>query len=80
MFNHNGALEEHDTLSPVDFSQFFRSCGPGSTTLLAQTDACSSVCVSFLSGDSRGSTQITFTAVDDAGRTVTFATPRVTLR
>jgi bacillolysin len=79
-FDHNGALEEHDTLSPVDFSQFFRSCGPGSTTLLAQTDACSSVCVSFQDPEINRSTQITFTAVDDAGRTVTFATPRVTLR
>jgi hypothetical protein len=80
MFNHNGVLEEHDTFSPLNFSQAFRSCGPGGTTLLAQTDACAAVCVSFLSGESRGSTQITFTAVDDAGRTVTFATPRVTLR
>ena len=73
-------LEEHDTFSSLNFSQAFRSCGPGGTTLLAQTNACSAVCVSFLSGESRGSTQITFTAVDDAGRTVTFATPRVTLR
>jgi hypothetical protein len=31
-------------------------------------------------GVTNGSTQITFTGVDDAGRTVTFSTPRVTLR
>ena len=44
------------------------------------TDACTSVCWTLNPGVTTGSTQINFTAVDDAGRTLSFSTPRVTLR
>ena len=48
--------------------------------MLAQTDACAAVCWRLNPGVTAGSTQINFTVIDDAGRTVTFSTPRVTLR
>jgi hypothetical protein len=47
--------------------------------VLAQADACSSVCLDLL-GDPSGSSQITFTATDDAGRALTFSTARVNLQ
>jgi hypothetical protein len=79
-FNSSGTLINHSVYSTASFAAQFSSCGPGSTTILAQTDACSATCVTLNPGVSSGSTQITFTAVDDAGTTVTFSTPRVTLR
>jgi len=78
-FNAAGALVARGVLPPSTFSAFFNQCGPGSATILAQTDACSAVCTSIGSGVTSGSAQVTFTALDDAGRVVTFATPRVTL-
>jgi len=77
-YDHTGAIQEHDVLSAAQFAQFFNACGPGSANILAQTDACSAICIN-LSGDTSGAAQITFTATDDAGRSVVFATPRTTL-
>jgi hypothetical protein len=79
-FNASGTLINHSVYSAAAFAAQFNSCGPGSTTILAQTDACSSTCWLLNPGVSSGSTQINFTAVDDAGTTVTLSTPRVTLR
>jgi bacillolysin len=79
-FNASGALINHSVYSAASFATLFDSCGPGSTTILAQTDACSETCWLLDPGVASGSTQINFSAVDDAGRTVTFSTPRVTLR
>jgi bacillolysin len=77
-FDHNGALQDHEVLSAANFAQAFNQCGPGSTTLQAQTDACSAFCVD-LRGDTTGTAQVTFTASDDAGRPIVFSTPRTTL-
>jgi bacillolysin len=77
-FDHTGALQDHEVLSATSFAQAFTQCGAGSTTLLAQTDACTAFCVD-LRGDTTGSTQMTFTAVDEAGRPVVFSTPRTVL-
>jgi hypothetical protein len=79
-FNAAGAAIDHSVYTANSFASQFNSCGPGSTTILAQTDACSLTCWVLNPGVTNGSTQITFTGVDDAGRTVTFSTPRVTLR
>jgi len=78
-FDSTGASVEREVLSPSTFSSFFNQCGPGSATILAQTDACSAVCTSLGNGLASGSTQVTFTALDDAGRVMTFATPRAIL-
>ena len=77
-FDHTGALQTRQVLSASQFAQFFISCGVGSANVLAQTDACTAICID-LSGDTSGSTQITFAATDDAGRPVTFSTPRTIL-
>jgi thermolysin len=79
-FNAAGATIDHSVYSPAAFASQFIACGPGSNTILAQTDACTTICWLLNPGNATGSTQITFTALDDAGRTVTFSTPRVTLR
>ena len=78
-FNRAGAVLDHESLPLTLFTQAFLACGAGSTLLLAQTDACTTACLD-LGGQSSGSAQITFTATDDAGRALTFATPRVTLQ
>jgi hypothetical protein len=79
-FNAAGAAIDHSVYTLSSFASQFNSCGPGSTTILAQTDTCTATCWILNPGETTGSTQITFTAVDDAGRTLTFSTPRVTLR
>jgi thermolysin len=79
-FNAAGTAIDHSTYSPALFSAQFLSCGPGSTTVLAQSDSCAALCWILSPGVTAGSTQINFTALDDAGRTLTFSTPRVTLR
>jgi len=66
-------------LSPANFAQFFNQCGPGSSTIQAQSDVCSAICTAFTGGLTNGGVRASFTALDDAGRTVTFSTPRVTL-
>jgi len=78
-FDHTGRLQDHEVLSPTNFAQYFNQCGPGSSSVLAQSDTCAVVCVD-LRGDSNGTTQMTFTATTDAGQTVTFSTPRVVLQ
>ncbi|HMD35092.1 MAG TPA: M4 family metallopeptidase, partial [Vicinamibacterales bacterium] len=77
-YGRTGALRASNTYSGALFGSTFFSCGPGSDRVAAQSDACAALCTD-LEGDTNGSTQITFTAIDDAGRTVTFATPRITL-
>jgi len=78
-FDRAGRPQETDALSAPQFAQFFTSCGPGSATVLAQSDACAAICFS-LGGDASGSVQATFTATDDGGRPITFSTPRVQLQ
>jgi bacillolysin len=78
LFDASGRSVDRETLTGADFGAFFNQCGPGSATILAQADACAGVCVA-LGGAATGAAQITFTALDDAGRVVTFATPRVPL-
>jgi hypothetical protein len=77
-FDHAGGLLNHQVLSSAQFAQFFTSCGPGNANVLAQTDACTAICLD-LGGDTSGFAQITFSATDSAGRAVTFGTPRTTL-
>ncbi len=77
-FDHTGALQDHEVLSPATFGQFFNQCGAAGSRVLAQTDACTAVCVD-LRGDTSGSTEITFSAIDDAGRPLTFRTGRTSL-
>jgi len=77
-YDHTGAIQDHEVFSAANFAQFFNQCGPGSDRVLAQTDACTAFCVD-LRGDTTGSSQVTFTATDDAGRPVTFSTPRTVL-
>ncbi|MEP7306223.1 MAG: M4 family metallopeptidase [Acidobacteriota bacterium] len=60
------------------FALAFSQCGPGSSRVLAQTDACAAICIG-LGGRTSGSVQGVFTATDDANQTVTFSTPRVPL-
>jgi thermolysin len=79
-FNAAGAAIDHSVYPADSFASQFVACGPSSNTILAQTDACTAICWLLNPGVASGSTQITFTALDDAGRTVTFSTPRVTLR
>jgi Zn-dependent metalloprotease len=68
------------SLPPIAaFASQFNLCGPGSSRLLAQTDACAAPCISLGAGRTSGSIQASFTATDDANQTVTFSTPRVTL-
>ena len=68
-----------DVLSPTTFAQFFNQCGPGSSSLQAQADVCSSLCTTLSAGRPSGATQASFTAIDEAGRTVTFSSLRVAL-
>ncbi|HZR26710.1 MAG TPA: M4 family metallopeptidase [Vicinamibacterales bacterium] len=77
-YDHLGRLQEHDVLSATNFAQFFTSCGPGNSTILAQSDACSAICVD-LSGDTSGAVQMTVTATNPAGSAVTITTPRASL-
>ena len=65
--------------SPPPFASIFNSCGPGSSRVLAQTDACAAVCLSLGASRTSGFVQISFTATDDDNRTVTFSSPRVAL-
>ncbi len=54
-------------------------CGPSSSSIAAQTDSCLAICAN-LGGRTSGAAESTFTALDDAGRTLTFSTPRVVLK
>jgi Zn-dependent metalloprotease len=77
-YDHTGALQDHEVFSAANFAQFFTQCGPGSDRLLAQTDACTAFCVD-LRGDTTGSSQVSFTETEDAGRPITFSSPRTIL-
>lgn len=77
-YDHTGALQDHEVLSGTMFAQAFNQCGPGSDRVLAQTDACSAFCVD-LRGDTTGTSQVTFTAIDEAGQSLAFSSPRATL-
>jgi thermolysin len=79
-YNAAGTQIDHSVYSPANYASSFSYCGPGSTTLAAQADACAAMCWYLNPGVPTGSTQLNFTAVDDAGRTLNFSTPRVTLR
>jgi hypothetical protein len=79
-FNTAGTLIDHTDYPLATYPARFSSCGPGSTTLAAQSDACATLCWNLPRGVTAGSMQINFTAVDDAGRPLAFSTPRVTLR
>ncbi len=67
------------SLSPASFTQFFNQCGPGSSSIQAQSDVCSLICTTFGGGRTSGGIQASFTALDEAGRTLTFSTARVVL-
>jgi thermolysin len=77
-FDHTGALQDHEVLSPTVFAQFFNQCGIGSATVMAQTDACSAICLD-LRGDTTGAAQVTFNALDASGQPVVFSSPRTSL-
>jgi thermolysin len=68
-----------EVLSGAEFGRFFNACGPGSDRILAQTDACAAVCVALGTGITSGGAQVSFTAVDDGGRNVSFSTARAAL-
>ncbi len=78
-FDTAGRTVERDALTASQFAQFFTQCGPGSSRILAQTDACAAVCTGLL-GRTQGSAQVTVTATDAAGLGSTLSTPRVPLR
>jgi thermolysin len=79
-YNAAGTLIDHSVYSLANYASNFSYCGPGSTNLAAQTDACAAMCWYLNPGVTAGSSQLNFTAVDDQGRTITFSTPRVNLR
>jgi bacillolysin len=64
--------------SAAAFAQTFIECGPGSPTVAAQTDACSYFCIS-LGGQRSGGAEFILNAVDEAGRTFTATSARVSL-
>ena len=78
VFDSTGANIEHAVLSPASFASFFNSCGPASSRIVAQSDACAAICTE-IRGKTSGAVQNTFTAIDGSGQTVTFATDRVVL-
>jgi Zn-dependent metalloprotease len=78
LFDPSGRVLNTFRETASDFARFFDVCGPGSTRIQAQADACSALCID-LGGGTSGAIQFTFTATDDANRPVTFGTPRVTL-
>src|SRR5262249_16877799 len=47
LFDGAGKSVDKETLTPIDFTRFFNSCGPPSDRIAAQTDACAAVCVAF---------------------------------
>jgi thermolysin len=77
-YDHTGKNVDHEVLTPITFAGFFNQCGAASQSILAQTDACTALCLDLL-GDTTGSAQISFNAVDDAGRPVVFSTARTVL-
>jgi len=78
-YDHTGAIQEHHLYSASTFAGVFNQCGPGSSRVLAQNDTCTALCAD-LSGDTSGSTEMSFTVLDEAGRPVTLRTARTVLR
>ncbi|HYM25775.1 MAG TPA: M4 family metallopeptidase [Vicinamibacterales bacterium] len=72
-YDANGALISGDSRSASAFASSFNVCGPGSSSVRAQTDACAVICVA-LGGRTNGGAQVSFTT--SAG---TVTTPRVSL-
>jgi Zn-dependent metalloprotease len=60
------------------FAASFNACGPGSSRVLAQSDACAAICIT-LGGRTTGSIQASFTATTDANQVTTFSTSRIPL-
>lgn len=79
LFDSAGARLNSLAVNSATFPTLFNQCGPGSTRLQAQSDACASVCLTLGNGRTSGSIQSSFTATDDANQTVTFGSPRVPL-
>jgi len=80
LFDGGGRSVDRDTLTATQFAQFFNQCGPGNSQILAQTDACTAICIPVDSTLTNGAAQTTFTALDEANRTVTFSSSRTTLQ
>jgi hypothetical protein len=78
LFDASGGVLLNQTNPGSTFGQAFNQCGPGSSQIAAQSDACAAFCVG-LGGRSGGSAQFSFTALDDSGRTLTTTTNRATL-
>lgn len=78
LFDAAGGVLFNTPNSGASFGSSFLSCGPGSDRIVANADACATRCVG-LGGRTSGSAQYSFTAVDDAGRTSTTTSNRVTL-
>jgi Zn-dependent metalloprotease len=74
----NGRFTSGTSNSAAAFAQTFIECGAGGQTVNAQTDACSYFCVS-LGGQRSGGAEFTLNAVDDAGRTISATSTRITL-
>jgi hypothetical protein len=77
-FDAAGTLLSRALSSATTYASFAGYCGPASSLVAAQTDSCLALCAG-LAGRPSGGAQSIFTALDDAGRTITFSTPRVTL-
>ena len=74
----SGRFTSGTTNNAAAFAQTFIECGPGATSVAAQTDACSYFCVS-LNGQRSGAAEFSLSGVDDAGRTFSSTSSRVTL-
>jgi thermolysin len=60
-YDESGSLLNTQTISAGQFASLFVSCGPGSATIRAQSDACATICVD-LGGHLSGAVQASFTA------------------
>jgi len=73
-----GQFTSGATNTAAAFAQTFIDCGPGSTSIAAQSDACSSFCIS-LNGQRSGGAELLLSGVDDTGRTFSTASARIVL-
>jgi thermolysin len=78
-FDAGGSLLRTTSQSAASFASFFSDCGPGSTRVQAQTEACTAVCISLLGGRSSGGVQLSFAGTDTTGRAVNVSTPVIPL-
>ena len=77
-FDASGRTLGSDLLTSNAFAHDFNWCGPGSSRVQAENDACAAYCLD-LGGRTGGGVQISFTATDGAGGTQAFSTGRVPL-